>query len=88
MLNELFTNSYARDLAIRDHCQEILTIWEAIVVCKNSEELLKQTVLEQHYENELADLYLLLHEHFVAAPGYKAVVAARRKKFKTKGEET
>lgn len=86
MENILFKNSYARKLAIYDHLNECLIIANKIKEKKNSietgEESYSLKCLEEHYEKELTDLFILLY--FELDP---TLIKERLEKFERKAKE-
>lgn len=86
MKNVLFENDYARKLAVYDHLNECLIIANKIKEKKNSietgEESYTLKCLKEHYEKELADLFILLYFDLDST-----LIKERLKKFEEKAKE-
>lgn len=67
---EKFNNPYVTYLAIMDHLNEIVLIDTEFKRYKNSTvdqkqlQEIKEANIKTHFENELADLFILLNKHF------------------------
>ena len=59
-LKGIFTNKYVLELAIQDHIRELNLLYDEYKISKNLEKEINSKILENHIENELADLYILL----------------------------
>lgn len=60
-LKGIFTNKYVLELAIQDHIRELDLLYSEHKISKNSDKPINTKIIEDHIENELADLYILLH---------------------------
>ena len=60
-LKGIFANKYVLELAIQDHIRELDLLYSEHKISKNSDKPINTKIIEDHIENELADLYILLH---------------------------
>ena len=60
-LKGIFSNKYVLELAIQDHIRELDLLYSEHKVSKNSDKPINTKIIEDHIENELADLCILLH---------------------------
>lgn len=60
-LKGIFSNKYVLELAIQDHIRELDLLYSEHKISKNSDKPINTKIIEDHIENELADLYILLH---------------------------
>ena len=60
-LKGIFINKYVLELAIQDHIRELDLLYSEHKISKNSDKPINTKIIEDHIENELADLYILLH---------------------------
>ena len=60
-LKGIFINKSVLELAIQDHIRELDLLYSEHKISKNSDKPINTKIIEDHIENELADLYILLH---------------------------
>ena len=60
-LKGIFANKYVLELAIQDHIRELDLLYSERKISKNSDKPINTKIIEDHIENELADLCILLH---------------------------